>query len=93
MVSLDLFIVRSWDGNNTTFGPDEWNLRVDGQPVFRTTFAFFDTFFNFRQAFPEAFPGGNFPGGPHLGRTAGPRKSIPWDTFSSASARRIRSTP
>ena len=71
VISLELFIIQSMDGNNTSFGPDEWNLRVDGQPVFRTTFAFFDTVFNFRQAFPEAFPGGDFPGGTHLGRTGG----------------------
>ena len=63
VVSLELFIIESMDGNNTSFGPDEWILRVDGSQVFRTTFAFFDTVFNFRQAFPDQFPGGDHPGG------------------------------
>ncbi len=58
VVSLDLFIVRSWDGNNTSFGPDEWRFSVDGQLEFRTTFAFFGINFVFFQAFPEEVPGG-----------------------------------
>ena len=38
-VSFDLFILQSWDGNDTEFGPDIWELMVDGGPTLvHTTF-------------------------------------------------------
>ncbi len=39
-VAFDLYIIRTWDGNNTTFGPDSWQLAVQGGPTLtRTTFS------------------------------------------------------
>jgi uncharacterized protein (TIGR03437 family) len=29
-VTFDLYILKSWDGNNQTYGPDRWSLRVQG---------------------------------------------------------------
>ncbi|MEQ9482489.1 two-partner secretion domain-containing protein [Coleofasciculus sp. F4-SAH-05] len=52
-VSFELFIINSWDGNSTTFGPDIWELSVEGgQTVINTTFS------------NQDFPRGNQPGYP-----------------------------
>jgi len=59
-VSFDIFIIRSWDGNGTSSGPDLWDLRVAGGPTPLHT-----TFTNGvlgRQAYPGDYPGGNYPG-------------------------------
>jgi hypothetical protein len=63
-VSFDLFVIQSWDGNNSTSGPDVWELRVDGGPtLLHTTFSnAFPSATSFRQAYPDAFPGGDNPG-------------------------------
>lgn len=74
LVSFDLYIIRSWDGNQvnkpvgfraydhlttaTAIGPDIWQLGVDGTTVITTTFSNWD---GFRQAYPDAYPGGNNP--------------------------------
>jgi hypothetical protein len=31
-VSFSLYLIRSWDGSDTTFGPDYWSLNVAGGP-------------------------------------------------------------
>jgi RHS repeat-associated protein len=58
-VSFDVFIIRTWDGNNTTFGPDTWQLAVQGGPTLtRTTFSNHnDPQFGslFDQSYPAAF--------------------------------------
>src|SRR5262245_55872191 len=39
-VAFDLYILKSWDGNNQTYGPDRWSLRVQGGPtLLDTTFS------------------------------------------------------
>jgi hypothetical protein len=39
-VAFDLYILKSWDGNNRTYGPDRWRLRVqDGPTLLDTTFS------------------------------------------------------
>lgn len=39
-VAFDLFILKSWDGNNPNYGPDRWWLRVEGGPMLlNTTFS------------------------------------------------------
>ncbi|MBI3871357.1 MAG: hypothetical protein HY299_22725 [Verrucomicrobia bacterium] len=58
-VNCDLFIIRSWDGNGTDFGPDMWQLSVAGGPTLLHT-----TFSN-DPAVPQAYPGtigASFPG-------------------------------
>ena len=39
-VAFDLYVLKSWDGNNRTYGPDRWGLRVQGGPtLLDTTFS------------------------------------------------------
>lgn len=39
-ISFDLYVLKSWDGNNPTYGPDQWRLRVhDGPTLLETTFS------------------------------------------------------
>jgi len=63
-VSFDLFILRSWDGNNQDVGPDVWNLSVaGGSALLHTTFSNFPELpLHDRQAYPKSFPGGDYPG-------------------------------
>jgi hypothetical protein len=38
--SFDLYILKSWDGNNPNYGPDRWKLSVHGGPtLLDTTFS------------------------------------------------------
>lgn len=71
-VSFDLYVIRSWDGNNTevdpTFGvlgPDEWKLQVEGGPtLLDTTFSTHTPEPNppsQTQSYPDSFPGGDNP--------------------------------
>jgi len=56
-VFFDLFIMVTWDGNSTGWGPDEWDLSVaGGSTLLHTTFSNFTN-----QAYPDTYPGGNFP--------------------------------
>jgi hypothetical protein len=55
-LTVDLYTLRSWDGNRTNFGPDFWDLDATGtvpdiQP--RTTFS---NFLSDTQSYPDAFP-------------------------------------
>jgi hypothetical protein len=36
-LEFDLYILKSWDGNNPNYGPDRWSLRVRGGPVLLDT--------------------------------------------------------
>ena len=59
-VSFDLFIINSWDGNDTAHGPDIWDLTVAGGP----NAASHDVLLQhrgFNQAYPDTFPGGDNP--------------------------------
>jgi len=57
-VTFDLFLIRSWDGNRTNFGPDVWMLRgANNQTLIQTSF----THEGFTQAYPDSFPDGNNP--------------------------------
>jgi hypothetical protein len=39
-VSFDLYVLKSWDGNNPNYGPDRWSLSVQGGPtLLDTTFS------------------------------------------------------
>ncbi len=64
-VSLDLFVIYSWDGNENRedWGPDHWALSVSGGPTLLDT-----TFSNdhpisrpFGQSFPDDWPAGSHP--------------------------------
>jgi hypothetical protein len=59
----NLYIIRSWDGNNPTWGPDIWRVEVLGGPVLLET-----TFSNgnpgdvdWNQSYPDPTLGGDFP--------------------------------
>ena len=64
-VSFDLFTIRSWDGNNTQYGPDIWELSVSGLRLLHTTFSTTDPDpnFSYRQAYPDSYPNGDNPAG------------------------------
>ena len=55
-MSFELFIINSWDGNDTSCcGPDIWDLSVSGGPtLLHTTFGTHDPRF---QAYPGTYPG------------------------------------
>ena len=39
-LSVDLYVLKSWDGNSPQYGPDRWKLAVDGGPaLLDTTFS------------------------------------------------------
>src|SRR5258706_8726871 len=39
-VTFDLYVLKSWDGNNPNYGPDRWSLSVQGGPtLLDTTFS------------------------------------------------------
>jgi hypothetical protein len=75
-VSFDLFILRSWDGNQVYWpaqfaqispqsalgqiGPDIWRLTANAQTLLNTTFANWNEL-GFRQAYPGTYPGGDYP--------------------------------
>lgn len=70
-ISLELFIIRSWDGNDAkvprwgTIGPDSYKMAVEGGPtLLNTTFCMCRRYGD-RQAFPDQYPTGH-----HLTRTA-----------------------
>jgi hypothetical protein len=55
IVSFKLFIIRTWDGNDTQTGPDFWEFGVSGGPGFlRTTFSNNPPFQ--RQSYPGQYP-------------------------------------
>ena len=73
-VSFDLYIIRSWDGNqvlwppelasifqpNGIVGPDEWWLKADGNTLLHTTYSNWDML-DFYQAYPGSYPDENYP--------------------------------
>ena len=72
-VAFDLFVIRSWDGSevpsgNPAYGPDNWQLYVDGdasQPLINTTFANN----SYRQQYPKSFEAGTEPAKKYPART------------------------
>jgi hypothetical protein len=71
LLEFDLYIIRSWDGNQVqsgsepgsapqiVVGPDEWDLKADQQTLLHTTFSNW-TQLGYLQAFPGSFPGGAY---------------------------------
>jgi hypothetical protein len=56
-IGLDLFIIRTWDGNNATWGSDVWALDAAGVNLFQATFSNWpDPAWN--QTYPDPYPGG-----------------------------------
>lgn len=54
-LSLDLYVIQSWDGNNAIFGPDVFDISVaSGPTLLHTTFSNVP---GLNQAYPGAFPG------------------------------------
>jgi hypothetical protein len=61
-VSFDLYILRSWDGNQILFpgtgievGPDEWTFDADSETLLHTSFSNWDDL-AFLQSYPGAYP-------------------------------------
>lgn len=60
-VSFDLYIIRSWDGDDTVYGPDLWRVQEHGgRMLLDTSFSNAAT----NQSFPGAYPAvPNYPAG------------------------------
>ena len=57
-LSFDLYVIQSWDGTNTDYGPDTWQLSVDKGPVLLNT-----TFSNTGEdGHMQTYPGSNSSG-------------------------------
>ena len=59
-VTFDLFIIKSWDGNSTTNGPDFWGIDADVYPEKEWDYA--TTFSNWppnHQSYPQEYIDGN----------------------------------
>jgi ankyrin repeat protein len=58
---FDLYILRTWDGNNLNFGPDVWSLSIpEGPTLLQTTFANTTSVPDTNvplQAYPGSYPG------------------------------------
>jgi hypothetical protein len=65
-VLFDLYLIRSWDGNQLylssgeAIGPDRWMMKFDGVEQLTTTFTNW-TSLGYRQSFPNLYPYGDFP--------------------------------
>jgi hypothetical protein len=58
-ISFNLYIIRSWDGNDPLHGPDFWGFGLAGQtPLLYTTFS---NWAGQNQAYPDGYPGGDQP--------------------------------
>ncbi|MGB9604939.1 MAG: PEP-CTERM sorting domain-containing protein [Bryobacteraceae bacterium] len=56
-VSLALFILNSWDGNDARYGPDYWRMAVAGGPtVLYTTLANIYHYPGDNQSYPDPYP-------------------------------------
>ncbi|WP_438035657.1 trypsin-like serine peptidase [Sorangium sp. So ce204] len=58
IVSFDLYIMKTWDGNSTWWGPDVWTFSSDGQVRINTTFSMSP---DLSQAYPGTYPGADHP--------------------------------
>lgn len=62
IIEFTFYAIGTMDGNNTDFGPDIVDFRIDGTNVLRTTFSnVLDA--AFPQAYPDGYPGGSHPPG------------------------------
>lgn len=64
-IQLELFVLKSWDGNDTTKGPDRWVASVDNGPtLLDATFSNDDAPFDARygQSYPKPYLQGSHPG-------------------------------
>jgi len=57
-VSFDLYIIRSWNGNDDSLGPDRWMIEADSALLMLTTFS---NRLGIPQAFPGQYPGQDYP--------------------------------
>lgn len=61
-LSLDLFVINSWDGVGPN-GPDVWTLGVEGGPMLlNTTFSNVEELGR-KQSYPDSYPGAEYPAG------------------------------
>ena len=51
-ISFDLYLLKSWDGNSTQYGPDYWKFWVNEGTVFTTTFA---NVYTHDQSYPDTY--------------------------------------
>lgn len=66
-LKFDLYIIDSWDGDDTAYGPDRFMVEVNGKNLFDNTFANQHTYQSYRQ--PDVGP-------THLGFSSASKDSI-----------------
>ena len=60
-LSFDLLIINSWDGVDAGYGPDIWQVEVDGGEILlKTTFSNLEEY-QWQQSFPNTYGGGSHP--------------------------------
>ena len=60
-LTFDLYVIRSWDGSNNGFGPDIWEINVEGGDVLlHTTFSNIGAA-GFDQSYPGSYPEDTYP--------------------------------
>ena len=61
-LALNLFIMGTWDGNGTTYGPDIWRIESNGTVVYQTTFnnSIWGQSSKTGQSFPGEYPDSSF---------------------------------
>ena len=75
-LSFDLYTIRSWDGNNSTYGPDQWSLTADGQMLLDTTFSTYPLGENYGTQAEQAYGGPGQPTGSYDAGTGGVRNTL-----------------
>jgi formylglycine-generating enzyme required for sulfatase activity len=80
-VSLDLFVINSWDGNWTSAGPDTWDLGVNGGlTLLHSSFLngpYGDGYPMTLQSYPDNYPSGEHPA--RTGATENNTLGYTWD--------------
>lgn len=61
-LSFDLFVLKSWDGNQGGVGPDRFTLTGDSNTLLDTTFANTEEF-GYTQSYPDAYLAGSYAAG------------------------------
>ena len=83
-IVCDLYIFDSWDGNNTSNGPDFWTISTDNDTIIHTTFSNHDLLNPFgalSQSYPGDYPQNN-PG--KSSSVAGNLPPVNMNNFSSS---------
>ena len=69
IVGWDLYVLRTWDGDSTSAGPDFWEASVVGGPELQSKTTFACPFGGYTQSYPDPYPAAS-PNAPGTGSAA-----------------------